>query len=465
MFRILAILARLFAILACARMCPASAASAAEANWPLRVAAFAAEITPPIGLPMVEGLYPPVATIEHPLLAKGIVLQDAGGTYVLCSLDICTMSNGSYIAMRGRIAEAAGIVPSHVALHEVQQHTAPGIRMDAQRLLDQQPKSPQMCTQKYSDQVTNAVAVAVREAMSRLRQTTHVGTGMAIVDRVASSRRVRAADGSIIARYSSNKDAALRDLPEGIIDPKLRTVAFYDGDTPLAYLYFYATHPQSYARDGRVTYDTPGIPRQRLEQETKVPQIYFSGCGGNVTMGKYNDGTPAARQALADRLYDGMIRSVQSIRREPVSPIEWKTADLRLPLRSGEAFSGPTLRRVMGDTTQLDEDRIKAAMNLAWIERVKSGQPVDVACLRMGPLRILSLPGDTFVQYQLWSQQICPKEFVAVAGFGDFGMAYLCNDEAYTDRGGYEQTLSFVDPCEGLVKKAIADALGAKPGP
>jgi hypothetical protein len=28
-----------------------------------------------------------------------------------------------------------------------------------------------------------------------------------------------------------------------------------------------------------------------------------------------------------------------------------------------------------------------------------------------------------------------------------------------------EQTLSFVDPCEGLVKKAIADVLGAKPGP
>lgn len=465
MSRILAVTVRLFVILACARMCPAGASWAAEAGKPLRVATFAADITPPVGVPMVEGLYPPVATIEHPLLAKGIVLQDAGGTYVLCSLDICTMSNGSYIAMRGRIAEAAGIVPSHVALHEVQQHTAPGIRMDAQRLLDQQPKPPQMCTQQYSDQVTQAVTVAVREAMSRLRRATHVGTGTAVVDRVASSRRVRAADGSIIPRYSANLDAALRDLPEGIIDPKLRTVAFYDGDAPLAYLHFYATHPQTISHDRRVSYDIPGISRQRLEQETKVLQIYFPGCGGNVVVGKYNDGTRAAQQALANRLYDGMLRSIASIRREPVSPIEWKTAELRLPLRSGETFSKPVLRRVMGDTSQLDEDRIKAAMNLAWIERVESGQPIDVACLRMGSLRILSLPGDTFVQYQLWSQQICSQEFVTVAGFGDFGMAYLCTDEAYTDRGGYEQTLSFVDPCEGLVKKAIAEVLGARLGP
>lgn len=453
------IFVRLLAVFAC--MSLAGTALAVETTGPLRVAAFATDITPPIGTPLVEGMYGPVATIEHPLLAKGVVLQDAGGTYVLCVLDLCTMSNGSYTAMRGRIAEAAGTIPAHVALHEVQQHTAPGLRMDEHRLLEREPTAPQMCTQQYSDQVNSAVTAAVREAMSGLRPATHVGTGMAVVDRVASSRRVRAADGSIIPRYSANKDAALRDLPEGIIDPKLRTVAFYDGDTPLVYLHFYATHPQTISHDNRVSYDIPGISRTRLEQETKTPQIYFSGCGGNVVVGKYNDGTRAAQQALADRLYDGMLRSIAGIRRAPVSPIQWKTVELRLPLRRGDEFSKAASRRAIADATKAGDDRIKAAMNLAWIERADSGPPVDVACLRMGPLRILSLPGDTFVQYQLWSQEICAQEFVAVAGFGDFGMAYLCTDEAYTDRGGYEQTLTFVDPCEALVKKAIADALGA----
>jgi hypothetical protein len=54
---------------------------------------------------------------------------------------------------------------------------------------------------------------------------------------------------------------------------------------------------------------------------------------------------------------------------------------------------------------------------------------------------------------------------VAVAGFGDFGMGYVCTDQAYVDRGGYEQTFTFVDPCERPVKQAIAEVLGATPGP
>jgi hypothetical protein len=99
-------------------------------------------------------------------------------------------------------------------------------------------------------------------------------------------------------------------------------------------------------------------------------------------------------------------------------------------------------------------------MILAWTERVNAGRPVQVVGLQMGSLRILSLPGDTFVEYQLWAQQACPDKFVAVAGFGDFGMCYLCTDQAYTDRGGYEQTFSFVDPCESLIKKAAAEVLG-----
>ena len=86
--------------------------------------------------PLVGGLARPVSTIEHPLLAKGIVLQDAGGTYVLCSLDLCLLSNRSHAHLRQRLAEAAGTAPLRVALHEVQQHTAPGIDLDVQRLLD-----------------------------------------------------------------------------------------------------------------------------------------------------------------------------------------------------------------------------------------------------------------------------------------------------------------------------------------
>ncbi|MDD4267747.1 MAG: hypothetical protein PHO07_00225 [Pirellulales bacterium] len=44
---------------------------------------------------------------------------------------------------------------------------------------------------------------------------------------------------------------------------------------------------------------------------------------------------------------------------------------------------------------------------------------------------------------------------------GDYGIWYVCTDQAYTDRGGYEQTFTFVDPCESLLKRAMAAVLGA----
>jgi hypothetical protein len=151
---------------------PFSAARASEEG--LRVAAFVADITPPLNEPLVGGLCRPVATIEHRLLAKGVVLRDAGGTYVLCSLDLCALCNGSYERYREAIAEAAGTSASHVDLHEVQQHTASLIDIDAQQLLERQEKPPTICTAQYLDAAMRSTASAVRQAMQQLRPATHV---------------------------------------------------------------------------------------------------------------------------------------------------------------------------------------------------------------------------------------------------------------------------------------------------
>ena len=40
-------------------------------------------------------------------------------------------------------------------------------------------------------------------------------------------------------------------------------------------------------------------------------QVYFNGCGGNVTAGKYNDGAKENRPVLRDRIYAGDGRRVE----------------------------------------------------------------------------------------------------------------------------------------------------------
>jgi hypothetical protein len=439
-----------------------------------QVAPFVADVTPRLGDTLVFGLDADstVAVIEHPLLAKGVVLRDAGGTYVLCALDWCTLGNDAYDLFRARIARAAGTSPSHVAVHTVQQHTAPGVDINAQRLLDREKDAPRCTNPDFLEAATERVAAAVHGA--EWRRVTHVGTSWAAVDRVASSRRLRQPDGTILARYSRANDPAHRMAPEGYIDGFLRTISFCDGEAPIVQMHYYATHPQSYYGNGRVTYDVPGLARERLEKDSGVFQIYFSGCAGDITMGKYNAGTPEDRAALADRLHDAMVRSVNSVSREPVSPLEWRTVPVQFPLRSDPAFSEETNRAVLrdagaGGTREAGGPgpgaaaRVKAALNLAFIERVQAGHPLELSCLALGGIRILHLPGEPFVEYQLWAQRAFPQWFVAVADLRDCATLYLCTDEAYRDNGGYEQTMSFVDPCEILLKRKMEELVTGRP--
>ena len=110
-----------------------SLSATGESAEGLRVATFRCDITPPLGQPMTA--CDALRTVEQPLLAKGIVLEDGAERYVLCALDWCELCNGAYDSVRAKLAEAAGVDPAHVAVQTVHQHTAPLVDTDAQRLL------------------------------------------------------------------------------------------------------------------------------------------------------------------------------------------------------------------------------------------------------------------------------------------------------------------------------------------
>jgi len=437
---------------------------------PVQLTTFKADITPPIGEPICGGLCPPVASIEHPLFAKGVILRDSRGIYVLCALDWASVSHASYDLFRREIAVAGGTHPSRVALQCVHQHTAISLDRSAQDLLDKAPRQPCMESRTFPKEALRRITAAVRQAVTRWQPVTHVGTGWAPVNQVASNRRILQPDGTILIRYSAVnvKDTARHAAPEGLIDGYLRTVSFYHAATPLVNMHYYATHPQSYYFDGRVSYDVPGIARERLEKETGAFQVYFNGCGGNIAMGKYNDGTPACRKALAERLYSGMSASLAATKRIPIPethpPLGWKAVPFRFPLRRDKLFSASACRSVLKDAKASMADSRRAAQNLACINRSKAHQYPEISCLALGNIRMIHLPGEPFIEYQLWAQCAHPDLFIAMAGYGDCSMFYIGTDDAYAEKGGYELSWSFNDPCEKILKRAISQALCAHGG-
>jgi hypothetical protein len=71
----------------------------------------------------------------------------------------------------------------------------------------------------------------------------------------------------------------------------------------------------------------------------------------------------------------------------------------------------------------------------------------------------LHLPGEAFIQYQLYAQGLRPEDFIATAAYGELGTGYICTDKAFSE-GGYEPTQSFVGPpSEARLKAAIHELL------
>ena len=420
----------------------------------LRVATFQSEVTLPVG----HWLYRrPLETVETPLLAKGIVLECDGQRYVLCAVDWCTLRNSAHRMFQARLADAVGTDPSRVAVHCVHQHTAPSVDADAQKLLQDTEKPLQRIDLAFLDEVTKRLAEAAKQAVDKLEPFNQVGLGTARVDRVASIRRLRAEDGSALTRWSSCKDPKLRAMPEGNIDPILKTITLARDRRPLVRLHYYATHPQSFYGDGRACWDVPGFARQRLEAKEGVFQIYFTGCAGDVTMGKYNDGSPEARRQLSQRLYAALAAASAATRWFPADSIQWRVVRVRLPVRNEPDWQLDRNRALLADPEQSETVRTRAAGRVACALRMK--EPIELSLLAIGPVHILHLPGEPMIEFQHFAQTVLAERVVAVAGYGLGDPGYLCTAQAY-EEGGYEPSASMCPPeAEEILKRAIRKLL------
>ncbi len=420
-----------------------------------RVAPFRCDITPELGQPLIWTT--PAARVSDPLWAKGILLENGRERYVLCAIDWCGVGGETDRLFRSRIAAAAGTGTGRVALHAVHQHTAPYVDLGAYRMLASRLTPPAAAQAAFLERVADRLAAAVRAAATRLETFDEVGTGTAAVPGVASARRIAGSDGSLVTRFSSGgKDPALAALPEGAVDTLIRTITISAAGRPIVRLHYYATHPQTFCCEGTVTGDFVSAARESLEQDERVPQVYFTGCAGDVTVGKYNDGSQEARAALRDRLYAGMKAAIASTRLAPATEIRWCAADLRLPLKTDPAWSDARLRSRLA-ASAADDDAYRAALSLSFTERKR---PLPASALRIGPVRILHLPGEPMLEFQRYAQGLAAGDFAAIAGYGDISPGYLCTDRAFAE-GGYEPGASNAGPgTEARVKEVIHSLLG-----
>lgn len=426
-----------------------------------RIATFSADVTPPLGHALCGGMVAPAARIGDPLSARGVVLWGSGDPVVIAVIDWTELRNDAYQRWRSELARAAGTTPSRILLSCVHQHDAPYADLGAQRLLDAQGLKGFHVDPDFHERSIQAVAAAVRDAATKPRPLSQIGIGQAEVLRVASNRRVVLPDGRVtFKRYSKTTDPAIKDAPEGQVDPLLKTLSFWDGEVPVAALSAYAVHPMSHYGGGSVSADFPGLARSLRQRELPgVFQVYVSGCAGDVTAAKYNAADEASRQALAERLRDAMARAWAGTRRVELTKMDLRVASLRFELPPAGPFSTAEQEKTIADPKATKSARLMAALGLSWAGRIRD--PIEVPALDFGPVQYLLQPAEAFVEYQLAAQRPRPDQVVMVAGYGECGPGYIPTEaaraEGYVEEHGYTWVAA---GAEEKLRRAIAEALG-----
>lgn len=430
-------------------------ANHAQADW--KLATFKADITPRLGHPLLGGQFAPAKSIADPLFAKGLVILGPEAPVVMVAVDWCELRNDAFARWRSALAEAAGTTIDRVIVSSVHQHDAPYFDLKAQELLAASPEGGLMCDADFHERAVQNVAKALKSSIATARPITHFGLGQAKVEQVASNRRVVMPDGKVnFRRLSQCRDPLLRELGEGEIDPWLKTLSFWNGDEPVCALSSYACHPMSYYGRGDISSDFVGAARERREaDDPHVFQIYMSGCSGDVTAGKYNDGATSNRPVLTDRLYQGMLQAWKETKKHPLEKLSCRSVPMVLPHSELAAQSAETLQeRVKTDKTLYR--RAEAAMGLSNLARGAEGHQIDVQVVDFGPAQLVLLPAESFVAYQLMAQKVRPDSFVMALGFGECAPGYIPTDAAF--REGYREEHGYCWVRPGA-EKVIAEAL------
>lgn len=411
----------------------------------LHLATFRFNVTPPMGHSLCGGWIKPVIGVDDPLEAIGYVLLGAGKPDVVCVVDWTGLLNSAHVQWRQALAEAAETTIDRVSVHCVHQHNAPFACLDAEQIVLEQGDLPHIVERDFFTRCLDAGRDAVSKALRQTTTVTHVAHGEARVNEVAGNRRMIGLDGKVSSqRGSSSKRPEHHAYPEGLIDPMLKTVAFYNQAKKLAACHYYACHPMSYYGDGRVSADFCGLARkQRQEQQPDCMHLYFNGCGGNIGAGKYNDGSKEMRSVLTKRILDAIVASEEQLEPQPIESVRWVTHDILPPVH--ERFDEEALMRQISDSNQSVKSRNRSSYTVAWIRRVNAEVPITLSALHVNDVSMLHLPSESFVEYQLQAQAAAPGRFVACAAYGDGGPWYIPTADAYL-QGGYAVSVAWCDP-------------------
>ncbi|MBT3318355.1 MAG: hypothetical protein HN948_04745 [Clostridia bacterium] len=425
------------------------------------------DISPKQGLPL--GGYPHYPRhntgVHDPLCACCIYLTDGVKEIAVVAMDLLFFSKKYVTAVRDRVFAECGIAPESIMISCEHTHSGPWAAggIDDETLYDNEDMG-------YVNELLNKLVSAIVQAKSG-----------AFDAQVAVTKGYCGPEQGI----GGNR----RD-PKGPADTDVCTIAVADMNDVVRGIYVnYALHPTVIHEDSTVvTADFPGYTRTYLKE--KYPQAslcYAQGASGNQSSRYFRQGQDfneakrigeqigkAAQKAIESAQFSTDMKidaqsETMKIKTRHIPPMDQLKADVakfgkiyedmkaadapyldvqnaNLKHLGAEDFLGLTKANAKGDLRLLNEE-----------------DPAELQVLSIGEHRIVSMPGEVFVDFALEIKNRSPyaNTFVTTLAGGCLP-GYVCTKESYA-LGGYETGASLLDPSFGYdMVETIIDMLTEK---
>ncbi|MDD5597160.1 MAG: hypothetical protein PHV82_04405 [Victivallaceae bacterium] len=401
----------------------------------MKIGNFIIDVTPPAGNAIAFGIN---EKTEIPIFIRGLIIDDGKTRIVLAACDFINILGKAYGQMRKVIANAAGTGVRNVFLHSLHQHDSVRIALELNEVY-RQCTGRELTPLDYYNKMNDELKQAVSQAVENLRTVKNLATAERRISGLASNRRLVGADGKVYAmRFAMCTDPKLQNEPTGLIDPLLRSIGFIGPDNkPLAIMHFYASHPQTAYLRNRCSSDVPGFALDYAAKHCgdDAFQIYFTGCGGNVTFGKYYQGE-ASLKRFGERLGRELVENCNHLELKRPGKITVKHALFELPLKA--EMNEKDLLDQLSKTEKANE-KINLIRRLVISRNWEKWKKVSISRISIGEdVNIMSLPDEAVVEYQLYAQSLIPEKFLACAAYADTADGSYIPTAAMYNEGGYE---------------------------
>jgi neutral ceramidase len=407
----------------------------------LLAGAASVDVTPPVGL---WHLGVRSERIRDDLRATAVVLAVGAERVAIVNADTLSLNRESVARIRQRIAAGAGIPPGNTMVLATHTHSSPV----AHSLGNSYPDAD------YVRHLEGAMAEAAIDAAHSLVPATlrygdgYVGFGV--------NRRLR-----------TPKGVVMQPNPEGPIDRRVRVwrvAAEGDADVPLAVLFSVCCHPTSFPTSPATNADYPGAARRVIELAYggATRAIFLPGAFGNVrpnpndAQGRFRSVTDVELERMGRVLGAEVVRvaeEVSGIPREPGAVTPTWSGDGGIAVRREDVplkyRSLPSRAQLEASTSAFEQTWRKELLATMDREgRLPKGEDCEVQVVRLGPLQLVAIAGEPFVEIgQAIEQQLRGQhgtDAVLVVGYANGNAGYLCTAEAYAE-GGYEAATAHVN--------------------